>query len=210
MTIDSLETLLLTCIFVAPGFLIDGIVNIFSPSGKRNEGVHFLYCLLYSAIHCAVCSWAYILVWDLKESKITYFLLAMCGIALAGAITLGILIGIFKSKAWIRRFLRKCKCNVSMSIPTAWDDYFAKQIASYVIVTLQDDSKIYGYFGSDSFASSEADERDIFVEKLYRLDDNKNWTEIPGSLGVLLQASQIKTIEFLQGGQEGESENNGD
>lgn len=43
MTVNSLEIVLLTCIFVAPGFIIDGIVNSFCPIEERKEGVYLLY-----------------------------------------------------------------------------------------------------------------------------------------------------------------------
>lgn len=199
MTLDSLETVLLTCIFIAPGFVVDGISNAFSPNGKRNEGVTFLYCLLYSVIHCAICSWAYILTWKLEDENLTVFLLIMCVIALIGAFVLGIIIGLFKSKQWLRKLARKFKCNISHPIPSAWDFYFSKQIPSYVIVTLIDGTTIYGYFGYKSYSSSDCDERDIFIEKTFKADGENLWCDDDESLGILIHQSQIKMIEFLQG-----------
>ena len=112
MTIDSLETVVITCIFIAPGFIVDGVVNAFCPNGKRNEAVYFLYCLIYSVVHCAICSWAYILAWKLEETHLIWFLILMCFIAVVGATVLGVIIGLFKSKQWLRKLIRKLRCNI--------------------------------------------------------------------------------------------------
>ena len=197
MTIDSLEILLLTCIFIAPGFLIDGIVNSFSPHGKRKEYTYFLYCLLYSVLHCAVCSWAYVLAWEIENS--TYRLLLLCGIALTGAIIFGVVIGLFKSKRWFRKLLNCLKFNVSSPIPTAWDFFFSQQKQFFIIITLKDGEKIFGLYSYNSFSSSDSEERDIYIEKIYNVDENNVWIENPKSLGIYLTNSQIKTMEFLKG-----------
>lgn len=199
MTIESMETIVLTCIFIAPGFIVDGIVNAFCPNGKRNEGVYFLYCLVYSVVHCAVCSWAYILAWRLEEAHLTWFLILMCVIAAIGAAILGVIIGLFKSRQWLRRLIRKLKGNISHPIPSAWDYYFSKQESSHIIVTLIDGTKIYGYYGSKSYSSSDSDERDIYIEKTYMEDDDNLWIEDSESKGIYIPQSQIQIIEFLQG-----------
>lgn len=69
----------------------------------------------------------------------------------------------------------------------------------FVIITLQDDSKIYGLYGENSFTSTEPDERDIYLEKIYDIDEQNNWVENEYSLGIHILQNQIKTIEFLQG-----------
>lgn len=206
MTLDSLETVFLTCIFVVPGFIVDGISNAFSPNGKRKEGIIFLYCLLYSVIACAICSWAYILVWHLRDENLIYFLLSVCSIALIGAGLLGVIIGLFKSKQWLRKIAQKLKCNVSLPIPSAWDYFFSQQEAFHVIVTLIDDTKVYGYFGSKSYSSSDCDERDIYLEKTYKQDGDNVWGEDDESAGILIHQSQIRAIEFLQGVKNGTEE----
>ena len=200
MTIDSLETALLICVFIAPGFIIDGIVNAFSPIGKRNSGVYFLYCSLYSIFHCAIYSWAYILVWEHDWPHPTVFILIMGGITIVGACILGIIVGLFKSREWLRKLANKCKFNVSSSIPTAWDYLFSIQSAVYVLITLTDGTEYYGYYGENSYTSSSSDERDIYIEKLYDFDDENGWIENKQSVGLLLNCTQIQSIEFFQKG----------
>ena len=69
----------------------------------------------------------------------------------------------------------------------------------FVIITLQDDSTVYGFYGENSFASSEPDERDIYLEKIYDIDEKNKWIENKECLGIHISQNQIKTIEFLKG-----------
>ena len=204
MTVNSLEIVLLTCIFVAPGFIIDGIVNSFCPIGERKEGVHLLYCIIYSVLQCALFSWAYVLIWKLRESNFTKFIVLMCVVTLIGSCVLGVLIGLFKSKQWIGNLARKMGLNISHPIPTAWDYYFSKQEATFVIVTLIDGTMLYGYFGGDSYCSSSKEGRDIYIEKLYQYADDAGWTEKKESQGVVVNQGQIRFIEFVRKGENNE------
>ena len=58
---------------------------------------------------------------------------------------------------------------------------------------------IYGWFSTKSFASSDSDERDIFIERIYSIDDNNNWIENKSIEGIYIPKEQIKTIELLKG-----------
>lgn len=199
MTIDSIEIVYLTCLFVLPGFIVDSFVNAFCPPNRRSEAIHFLYFLLYSIINFALLSWAYSLIWHYKDENLTIFILIALAITLLSATILGIIIGIFKSKELIRIIFNKLHLNIKSPIPTAWDFFFSHQGSMFVIITLQDDSKIYGLYGENSFTSTEPDERDIYLEKIYDIDEQNNWVENEYSLGIHILQNQIKTIEFLQG-----------
>lgn len=83
--------------------------------------------------------------------------------------------------------------------PIAWDYYFSKQKSSFIIVTLLDDTKLYGWYSADSFASSDTEERDIYVEKGYKYSDNNGWEEDKDSGGFYIPKNQIKYIEFKTG-----------
>jgi len=67
---------------------------------------------------------------------------------------------------------------------------------SYIIITYQDDRRIYGFFGTESFARSEGI-GGIFIEHLYTLSDEEGWlaTEPKRSGWVSLDGAQ--TIELI-------------
>ena len=200
MTIDTFESVLLTCIFIAPGFIINRIINSFCPSAKKSDAIIFLICLIYSVLHLAIFSWAYILFWKIEGLSKQWVFLLFVGITIIGAALLGIIIGLIKAKGWIRYLAHKLKLDVINPIPTSWDYFFSQAQCGFVIVTLLDGSVILGYFGENSFASSEPEERDIYIEKVYKYGKGKKWVENEKSNGILISQSQIKTIEFLLGG----------
>jgi hypothetical protein len=67
-----------------------------------------------------------------------------------------------------------------------------------VLVTLADGSTVAGIFSARSFASSDAAERDLFLEQLYRVEDDGPWQPVPMNRGVWIRGEAIRAIEFLQ------------
>lgn len=195
MTIESFETVLLTCIFIIPGFIVNSIISRFVPPKKEKEVIHFLLFLLYSILHCAIWSWLYILIWGIREKNLSLFLLVLTLTALSTSFLLGILIGVCKKVNLLRKILNKFKCNISHSIETSWDYVLSKQKSSYVAILLNDDTKIYGWYGENSFSSSITDENDMFLEKSY----DENWNLIESCQGIYIAKAQIKTINFYKG-----------
>ena len=199
MLIESFDVVFYTAIFIRPGFIINGIISAFNPTQKLSEGVLLLKCLLYSIIHCAVWSWLYKLIFiiEIKYPKTYWFVLVVATIIAATIIA--VIIGLIQQKQIIRKILSHFNLHISHSVPNSWDYCFSKRGSSWVIVTLNDDKMIYGWFSINSFASSDSDERDIFIEKIYCVDKDKKWIEIESSEGIYIPKEQIKTIEFLKG-----------
>lgn len=73
----------------------------------------------------------------------------------------------------------------------------------WVIITLDNDKHIYGKFGCSSLASSEKDERDIYQEEIYNMDEDGKWVKRERTDGIWIKASNIKVIEFIN--RQGES-----
>lgn len=127
-----------------------------------------------------------------------YWLLLLA-ITLIGASLLGLVIGCFKYHNGFEILLKKMKIKKSHPIPSAWDYFFSKQETAWVIVTLKNGKTIYGLYADRSFASSDPEERDLFIEKTYILEDGNVWIEDESSSGILLSQNEIETIEFLKG-----------
>lgn len=98
-----------------------------------------------------------------------------------------------------RQIARKHGIITLHPIPTAWDWVFSRKRGFWVSVTLKDKSVIIGYYGSRSFASSEEDERDLFVEWYYRPVDQGGemvLKPVENNRGVLINKDSIKTVEL--------------
>ena len=65
-------------------------------------------------------------------------------------------------------------------------------------MTLVDGSVIYGLFSYASFASSDPEERDLFIEKVYSVDKSGRMCEKAEIEGLYISKGQIKIIEFLK------------
>ena len=199
MIIDSFDIVFYTAVFVLPGFLINSIIDTLNPTLKKSEGVLLLKSILYSIIHCAVWSWAYKLIFQLETTRPYFYWLVLIIFTIIAATLLALLIGVVKQKQLLRKVLFYCNIYCPHSIPNSWDYAFGKAESSWVIVTLADDSVIYGEYSTKSFASSDPDERDLFLEKTYISDENGIWIEADRNEGIYIQKDQIKTIEFLKG-----------
>lgn len=201
MVLESLDTLFYTSIFILPGFIINFIIESINPPKKHNEGIYFLKCIYLSIINCAIWSWLYkIIIFSEKLSVVCMFVLLVL-LSIIGPILMGFAIAILKQKQIIDRALSIFKIRTIHSIPTAWDYYFSKQKSTFVIITLLDDTKLYGWYSANSFSSSEPEERDIYIEKAYKYVD-ENWDLDCQSGGFYIPKEQIKFIEFKKGEKE--------
>lgn len=118
-------------------------------------------------------------------------------ITIVVAALLAFIIGVIKQKEVIDWLFKKMKVNKIHPIPTAWDYYFSKQEESWVIVTLKSGKTIYGKFSTESFASSDSDERDLYIEKTYSINDDMTWKENGTNMSILIKNDEISTIEFV-------------
>lgn len=112
-------------------------------------------------------------------------------------VLLGIIGAILYSKSIFRKIMNWVGINPIHEIPTGWDYKFYNTSPKYVVVTLMSEQCILGYFGTKSFASSDTSERDLYLEKVFYLDNEDNWVERKNSNGIWLRGDQIKHIEFF-------------
>lgn len=202
--IDSINTIIYTCIFLLPGGIINGIVRRISPSYYLTSPQQLILWLGYSVCNNAIWSWSYITLYKNVSSKsISFWILLIIIIIITSTLT-GIILGLIRDKDVVRKLAGKIGVSIEHPIPTAWDYVLSKQKAScYMIVALVDGTKYYGYFGYNSFASSNNMMRDIYLENVYKLNDKKEWIIEPGR-SILVNSNQISSIEIIN---EGSDEN---
>jgi uncharacterized membrane protein YhaH (DUF805 family) len=200
MTINSFDVVLYTSIFLLPGFFIKGVIGFLYPSKRSSDGLYFLSFLAYSLINYAVWGWAYVLVAPLHDTEPTLYWFLLVVITLIGATIVAFVVGLIKQKGLLSAIFNKLHLpiNTINSMPTAWDYWFSKQQPAWVIVTLVNGEKVYGLFAQKSFAASEKDGRDIYIEKVYEYEADKPWIEVENSMGIYIPKEQINYIELLK------------
>jgi hypothetical protein len=91
---------------------------------------------------------------------------------------------------------------IALRAKTAWDDFFGRQRTEcWLQVELTDGRVVGGRFGHKSFASSWPDPGHLFMEEVWRVDEEGYFSEpLAGSAGMLLRPSDYKLIRVYEGG----------
>ena len=197
MTIDSLEVVFYTCVFLLPGFIIKSVIDTLVPPIKHYDSKYFFSCLLYSIVNCAIWSWMYLLLNRISYNRPIIYWISLLVVTVVDATLVAFIIGVAKQKGIIEWVFKKIGINKIHPAPTAWDYYFSKQEESWIVVTLKSGKTIYGKFSEHSFSSSDAEERDLYIEKTYILKDDMTWEEDEKSKGILIAKEEIETVEFF-------------
>jgi hypothetical protein len=117
---------------------------------------------------------------------------------LVGPAIFGFVLGLAAQKEWTSWLADKLDLSIVHVIPAAWDWRFSKvpRGGMFVMVTLTSGERVAGFFGSNSFASSDAGERDLYIEEEYTVIDQGTWEARTEKVGILISAKEIKYVEF--------------
>jgi len=201
MTVDGTETLFLTLAFVIPGFIWNSIHSIFNPRRTERTQLLFLRFLTFSCINYGLWSCLLYLVFvsEFFEKSTLFTGIAWLIMILVSPVCLGFTTGLLSQKGLFRRVFARMGLSSIHGIPTAWDYKFSKtRKAVWIQVTLKDDKKIRGLYGRQSFASSVAEERDLYLQQVIRVSKDGKWELLERSEGVLITGNEIKYIEFIR------------
>jgi hypothetical protein len=199
MLLNGFDTLFYTLAFIVPGFVMQSTFSIFVPRKAEESQRSFLRFVYFSCINYSIWSWLIYLIIKTNFSKFHPIKTALIWsiIIFFSPIVLGLIAGYCSNKEVIRKCLQRMGLNPIHVIPSSWDYKFSKiSKPTWVLVTLKDGSMIAGVFWSNSFASSDKDERDLYIEKIYKIPDEGPWQPISNNDGILINRDQIKHIEF--------------
>ena len=107
----------------------------------------------------------------------------------------GAVTGAVSNRTLLYKTLKKIRLNPIHPTPSAWDWTFSDLNEQYILVKLKNGSMFGGFLGADSFISSDPDERDLYIEEIFEIDEENNW--VTNCHGVYLTGRDISSIEFL-------------
>ncbi len=199
MKLDSFEAVFLAIAFLVPGFVWSSVLSMLIPRRTQALQVRMLEFLTLSCFNYAIWSWLIFLVfkrsWD--ETHPVWAAGAFFFILFASPTLLGLCFARLRQRNKIAWFLVRFGFRTVACIPTAWDWHFRRQKPYWVIVRLSDGSRVAGYFGYNSFAGDDPQERDLYLEKVCRpAADKGSWEVVPDTGGVLLKAREVVAVEF--------------
>ena len=110
-------------------------------------------------------------------------------------VIVGVITGVVSNRTLLYKSLKKVRLNPIHPTPSAWDWTFSDLNEQYVLVKLKNGAMFGGFLGADSFISSDPNERDMYIEEIFEIDDKDKW--VTNGHGVYLTGRNISSIEFL-------------
>ncbi len=198
MILGSSEVVFFTAAFLVPGFDWSAVLAMRVPARMGSPQIRFLESLTLSCINHGLWSWVLFPVFKTGYLDQHPYLsgLFLFGITYVSPVILGLLSGMLQQKDAVARFLRWLGLRTAHATPRAWDRHFARSEPCWVLVTLKDGSRVYGLFHRRSFAASDPEHRDLFLEAHFHPTDGGQWAPVEDSGGVLIMAEEIAVVEF--------------
>jgi len=188
------DNIYLALFFLVPGLVVLFVRSQFVTGANFPHSAAWLPYLAISVIYYALAFPLIELVVAIDEPAYGK-ILAWLSLVFAGPAILGLILGVNIQKNLFRHLLQRCGLNPVHVIPTAWDWKFGNMTEQWVLVTLKDGTRFAGFCGSESFMSSDPSERDIYIQRVYDVDDDGNWSS-PGEKALLIAADEVQTVEF--------------
>ncbi len=197
MEFTSGTAVLFTAAFLMPGFVWSAVLSMFLTRKAKQADNRFLEFFTLSCINNSI--WFALFVYFALQHYFTSSPLAASVWVFVALFVSPLLLGIISAKTaqtdLLARLLRRLGFRTVHYIKSAWDWHFSRQQPLWAVVTLKDGSVVYGYYGSDSFAGD--DPRDIYLEKVYKPEENGFGTT-EDNYGAVIMADQISVVEFFE------------
>ena len=199
---ETFTAVMMLIVFLVPGFVWRTTEGQFVYLDKRLEWEKFALGLLCRSTftYLPMAPWLY-QAWNDKlydTHPIATGFIALILILLLPSL-LGVMSGIARQKDFGRNIIRFFGLGTfeQNNIPTAWDRVFSNITPKWVIVTLKNGGQIYGYLGTNSYASSDPEERDLFISHTVHKTPQGTLEFVNETKGIYLRSEDITTIEFL-------------
>ncbi|TFH47086.1 MAG: hypothetical protein E4G94_00930 [ANME-2 cluster archaeon] len=190
----QIDKLTLFLIFFIPGFISIKIYDLLVPSERRDYSKSLFEIISYSAINFAALSWLIILIHsdNFYINHVIFYFFSIFFILFIAPILWPFFI--------IKLFSWKPIANLIVHpIQKPWDYVFGKRQPYWLIVHLKDGRKIGGKFDYKSFASSNPAEEQIYLEEVWKLDENGKFSEpVERTKGIIILSAEILSIEFFE------------
>jgi hypothetical protein len=177
LDLRSIDNLYLVLAFIVPGLVIYFVRAKFitgrKPSHTENLLSYLVLSLVYYGLTLSIIQQALAVREPWIARAAIWIALTIVGPAVFGAV-----IGILAQKQYGTRLAERLNIILVHVIPAAWDWRFSTlpRGGLFLLVTLSSGQTVAGFFGRNSFASSDAAERDLYVEEEYDLKEDGKWT----------------------------------
>jgi len=194
MEIWEIDKLALFIAFVIPGFISIKTYELVVPGESKDSTNQLIDAIAYSCLNYAI---LLPIIYKLENSQfptnnpnwhvVFYVFVLFCS-------------PVFWALSWkllrTQDFFQK---NAPHPIRKPWDYVFSKRDRYWVIVTLNDKTKIAGRYSHHSFSSSSPAEEQIYLEEAWLLNDRGGFERAKNKTkGILVTSKEISTVELFQ------------
>lgn len=192
--VPELDFWTLFLVLIAPGLISMHVYRVLFAARKIDWKVALVQGLFYSVLNLVACLPILVLIhqagfWENHPYRYTAGLMAVL---------------LVFPVAWplLYRYLIKWQwlaSKVQLPYDSAWDYFFERKMPVFVVLQLRNGSRFGGYFGPRSYATSFPTEGDIYLETVYKVDEEGNFTEpVEDTDGAIIRKDQYDLIEFFK------------
>ncbi len=194
----SIQAVIVIALFLMPGFIARSILSSVYPTSEPSESRLALTAITLSCMNYGIWSWLLILSWQKHWYKSDSFLAFLAVLILFLSPVVGTLAIAKLMQTSAFRSVRET-FGIRHPVPKAWDYFFGKRAACWIIVTLKSGRVIGGYYGTESFASSFPHEEDLYLELLCDMTPEGRLNGItPLTLGGIIRMEDVQLLEFFR------------
>ncbi len=193
MEILKVENIAILTILFVPGFIYLKSYRLFIAETRTDFSKDLYEAIGFSFLNLIFFAYPIYLVHknDLIEKNALLYFLVIISIVVAAPIMAAFIFSKISKKKWFGKFM----INPTKS---AWDSFFSNRESYYVIVTLKNGRKIGGKYGLNSFSSTYPNPQEIYLQEVWKLNENNGFEEIVEKTeGILITEQEISTIEFF-------------
>jgi Family of unknown function (DUF6338) len=192
--LSTIEAVYIALVFIVPGYIFLSLRNQFIAGQDRLGTDQILSFLTYSALNFALFGWIVYLVISYgappyAHAVAWFFVLVVIPAAF------GLICGVCSQRELVARIYQFFRLNPVHPTPRAWDKVFFTNPPSWVLITLKNGGQVAGFWGGDSFASSDQKERDLYISQIFEISGDEPWK--PTGKSLFVAAGEIRTIEFI-------------
>lgn len=196
---EPFRSILLVAVFLVPGYIWHVVESLFVYHDQQIQWEKFaLRLLVRSTFVCAFFADAMYRAWENLDS-VHFGVVTLELFFLVPAIA-GFVSGLIQQKQWLTTLLSRCgfKLFGLNWESTAWNVLFSEPLHNWVIVTLKNGSRIYGYIGEGSVVSSDDKDRDLYISHILRRTTEGHLEFAEETNGIYISSNEISTIEFIR------------
>lgn len=192
MNIFEPHSLLLFILFFMPGFVSIKVHDLLLPGNTRNATTYIV-----DGVACGTIN--FIFVMPIAWLFLHYGIESFWAILFAGILVL-LITPLCIAWVYVRllssRFMRRHALGVAKQ---PWDVVFSGRKGLWVVVYLKNGKEIVGLYSTNSSASHYPQKRELFLEKVFVVNENGELASKSDSEGVIIPGNSIDYIEFYKG-----------